>query len=101
MNYRSRVRKLEDALVPAVPVIIGATVSTIDGAIRQVVYSSGMNDKSPPGLTREQLPPDCFIHEYDPRVEVASIYRGTDGIAHVQRMLGVNEFVFLGEEKPS
>jgi hypothetical protein len=48
-------------------------------------------------LTVADLPDDCFVHWYDPSRECATLYRSTrDGLAYVQRVLGVNEDIVLG-----
>ncbi len=94
---RARITRLECALLPRPPRIIGATVDVRTGQLRCVLYNHRGNHPAPPGMTEADLPRDCRVYRYDPSTQCASLYQSTgDGRAHVQVMLGVNEDEFLG-----
>jgi hypothetical protein len=89
---RGRIARLESALLPKPPRILGATVDVRTGELRSVLYDDRGNHPAPPGLTLADLPPDCRIYRYDPSTQCASLYQSTaDGRAHVQVMLSVDE----------
>jgi hypothetical protein len=96
---RARISRLESALAPEPPCILGATLDSRTGQLRHVLYNGQGNRDAPPGLTLADLPSDCLIYRYDPSSECACLFQSTtDGRAHVQRVLGVNEDVVLGRD---
>jgi hypothetical protein len=97
---RARISRLESALAPEPPCILGATLDSRTGQLRHVLYNHKGSWDAPPGLTLADLPPDCLIYRYDPSSECASLYQSTaDGRVHIQRVLGVNEDILLGRDR--
>jgi hypothetical protein len=96
MMKRARIARLESVLIPKPPRIIGATIDVRNDQLREMLYEQRGNHPAPPGLTVADLPPDCFIYRYAPSTEAASLYQSMlDCRAHVQRVLGLDEDVFL------
>jgi hypothetical protein len=91
----ARVQKLADADADK---FLGATVDSRTGQLRRILDSQGKRD-APAGLTLEDLPAGCLVHHYNPETECAILYQSTeDGLAHVQRVL-VIEDVVLGRDR--
>lgn len=89
---RARIAKLESALVPKPPRILGATIDTRTGEVRSLLYDQRGNHPAPPGMTEAELPRDCRVYRYDPTTQAATLYQHTgDGRAHVTVILGVDE----------
>src|SRR5262249_2149796 len=96
---RARIARLESVLAQPPARILGATIDTRTGKLRNILASDGVKRPAPPELTVEELPQDCLVHRYDPSQECAWLYRSTaDGRCHVQRVLGVDEDVILGRD---
>jgi hypothetical protein len=96
---RARISRLESALAPEPPCILGATLDSRTGQLRRVLYNGKGTRDAPTGLVLADLPSDCLIYSYDPSSECAFLFQSTaDGRAHVQRVLGVNEDTVLGRD---
>jgi hypothetical protein len=96
-SIRRKLQALREQLCPQQPVIIGVSVDTRSGAIRNILTDDGINKLVPAKLSIEDLPATCRVFRYDPSRECLSMYQSThDGLAHAQRVLGVNEDILLG-----
>jgi hypothetical protein len=94
---RARIARLESVLAPTPRRILGATIDTRTGKLRNILASDGVSGPAPSELAIEDLPAGCFIHRYNPSQECVSLYRSTlDGRCHVQRVLNVDEEILLG-----
>jgi hypothetical protein len=96
-SIRRQLQELRERLSPPQPSVLGATVDSRTGQLRSVLMADSGNRPAPSELTVEDLPADCLVHRYDPSRECVSLFRSTaDGLAHVQRVVGVNEDILLG-----
>jgi hypothetical protein len=92
-----RLNRLEAALDPSPPAVIGATVAA--GRVLQVLDTEGVCRDAPPGLAIKDLPEGCMVHEIAPGT-LALLYRSTlDGSPSVQLLGGIDIEIVTGRRK--
>jgi hypothetical protein len=101
MNRRSLtgIKKLIAALQKPAISIIGCAVDSRSGKLRKVLYSNGVQQPAPDGLTTDQLPRGCRVFDYDPSRQVLSMFRSdADGRCHAQIVHAADEDIVVGRK---